>query len=79
MISGRTVFETNPTTEKPKKRKKHKNTDASDIDGYLGPWAKYKDEELVSHPSEVSLCGILSTSLLLLGCSLTLRVIFFFK
>lgn len=34
------------------KRKKERNDDPSDVDGYLGPWATYKDQELVSKPSE---------------------------
>merc|ERR1711942_382014 len=33
------------------KRKREKNTDPADIDGYLGPWAKYKDEETISRPN----------------------------
>lgn len=49
---GKTVFEFNAKTEKAKKRKREKNRDPSDIDGYLGPWAKYADEETVSRPSE---------------------------
>ncbi|XP_005105924.1 pre-mRNA-processing factor 17 [Aplysia californica] len=49
---GRSVFENNPEQDKAKKRKRHKNCDASDVDGYLGPWAKYEDEETVSRPSE---------------------------
>ncbi|KAK0041818.1 pre-mRNA-processing factor 17 [Biomphalaria pfeifferi] len=50
---GKTVFETNAVIEKnKKKRKREKNKDPSDIEGYLGPWAKYKDEETVSRPSE---------------------------
>ncbi|KAI8740977.1 pre-mRNA-processing factor 17 [Biomphalaria glabrata] len=50
---GKTVFETNAPIEKDKKkRKREKNKDPSDIEGYLGPWAKYKDEETVSRPSE---------------------------
>ncbi|KAH9518468.1 pre-mRNA-processing factor 17 [Bulinus truncatus] len=50
---GKTVFESNSIVEKPKKkRKREKNTDPADIEGYLGPWAKYKDEETVSRPSE---------------------------
>ncbi|GFR75491.1 pre-mRNA-processing factor 17-like [Elysia marginata] len=49
---GKTVFEKNNAMEKAKKRKREKNRDASDIDGYLGPWAKYKDEETISKPSE---------------------------
>ena len=47
------MFEKNNLLEKAKKRKREKNKDASDIEGYLGPWAKYKDEETVSKPSEV--------------------------
>lgn len=35
-----------------KKRKKLKNNDPSDIDGYTGPWAQYKDEVKVCQPSE---------------------------
>ena len=34
------------------KRKRVKNTDASDIEGYLGPWGKYVDEETVSKPTD---------------------------
>jgi len=34
------------------KRKRKRNADPSDIDGYLGPWAKYEDEETVSKPGE---------------------------
>uniref|UniRef100_A0A2C9K688 Pre-mRNA-processing factor 17 n=1 Tax=Biomphalaria glabrata TaxID=6526 RepID=A0A2C9K688_BIOGL len=50
---GKTVFETNASIEKnKKKRRREKNKDPSDIEGYLGPWAKYKDEETVSRPSE---------------------------
>lgn len=37
----KTVFEDNK--KRPlDKRKREKNTDAADIEGYLGPWAKYK-------------------------------------
>eukprot|EP00088_Acartia_fossae_P063457 TRINITY_DN7736_c0_g1_i1.p1 TRINITY_DN7736_c0_g1~~TRINITY_DN7736_c0_g1_i1.p1 ORF type:complete len:581 (+),score=150.64 TRINITY_DN7736_c0_g1_i1:54-1796(+) len=47
----KTVFEDNK--KRPlDKRKREKNTDASDIEGYLGPWAKYKDEETVSRPTD---------------------------
>ncbi|XP_059157452.1 LOW QUALITY PROTEIN: pre-mRNA-processing factor 17-like [Physella acuta] len=50
---GKTVFETNSVVEKKKKKRKREvNEDPADIDGYLGPWAKYKDEETVSRPSE---------------------------
>ena len=34
------------------KRKRDKNTDPADIEGYLGPWAKYVDEETVSKPTD---------------------------
>ncbi|XP_023933476.1 pre-mRNA-processing factor 17 [Lingula anatina] len=48
---GTTVFEV--SKQRPgDKRKKQKNNDPSDIDGYLGPWAKYEDEKTVMKPSE---------------------------
>ncbi|XP_041354236.1 pre-mRNA-processing factor 17-like [Gigantopelta aegis] len=47
---GLTVFETNP--QKAAKRKKMQNRDPSDIEGYLGPWGKYQDEQTVMKPSE---------------------------
>nr|DBA26576.1 TPA: hypothetical protein GDO54_010817 [Pyxicephalus adspersus] len=47
---GLTVFESGQ--KKPDKRKKVKGRDASDIDGFLGPWAKYVDEKDVAKPSE---------------------------
>ncbi|XP_074653887.1 pre-mRNA-processing factor 17-like [Tubulanus polymorphus] len=48
---GITVFEA--MKKRPgDKRKRVRNTDASDIDGYLGPWGKYVDEQTVSKPSE---------------------------
>lgn len=50
--SGLTVFETGQ--RKIEKRKKFKENDASNIDGFLGPWAKYVDEKEVAKPSEVS-------------------------
>ena len=47
----KTVFE--DTKKRPlDKRKKERNDDPSDIEGYLGPWAKFKDEETVSHPND---------------------------
>jgi pre-mRNA-processing factor 17 len=47
----KTVFEDNK--KRPlDKRKREKNIDAADIEGYLGPWAKYKDEETVSKPTD---------------------------
>uniref|UniRef100_A0A2K5TZC3 Pre-mRNA-processing factor 17 n=1 Tax=Macaca fascicularis TaxID=9541 RepID=A0A2K5TZC3_MACFA len=47
---GLTVFETGQ--KKTEKRKKFKENDASNIDGFLGPWAKYVDEKDVAKPSE---------------------------
>lgn len=47
---GLTVFETGQ--KKTEKRKKVKGSDASNIDGFLGPWAKYIDEKDVAKPSE---------------------------
>ena len=35
------------------KRKRQKNDDPSDIEGYLGPWGKFVDEQTVMKPSEV--------------------------
>lgn len=36
------------------KRKRDSNYNAGDIENFTGPWAKYKDEETVSKPSEVN-------------------------
>lgn len=47
------MFETGQ--KKTEKRKKFKENDASNIDGFLGPWAKYIDEKDVAKPSEVSI------------------------
>lgn len=49
---GVTVFEKTKQREGDK-RKKLKNDDPADIDGYLGPWGKYVDEKTVMKPSEV--------------------------
>lgn len=35
------------------KRKREKNFDPEDVDGYLGPWGKYVDQKSVMKPSEV--------------------------
>ena len=45
------MFESKPLRPKDK-RKRDRNDDASDVNGYLGPWAVYKDQILVSKPSE---------------------------
>jgi pre-mRNA-processing factor 17 len=52
MNQGRTVFETKQKSTN-EKRKKEKNVDSSDVDGYQGPWAPYANEITVSRPSEV--------------------------
>lgn len=50
---AQTVFE-KPKEKRPlDKRKREKNTDASDIDGYLGPWGGFIDEQKVMRPTEV--------------------------
>uniref|UniRef100_A0A673N567 Pre-mRNA-processing factor 17 n=1 Tax=Sinocyclocheilus rhinocerous TaxID=307959 RepID=A0A673N567_9TELE len=48
---GLMAFETG--AKKAEKRKKVKGGDASDMDSFLGPWAKYQDEKDVAKPSEV--------------------------
>lgn len=49
----KTVFETIP--KRPKDRRKRERNDApADIEGFLGPWGGYVDEEKVSKPNEVS-------------------------
>ncbi|KAK3872036.1 hypothetical protein Pcinc_022863 [Petrolisthes cinctipes] len=50
--SGITVFETKHKPDQPQKRRRDKNDDAGDIDGFKGPWAKYKGEMTVMKPSE---------------------------
>ena len=49
---GLTIFESSKRREGDK-RKRHRNDDPSDIDGYLGPWGKFTDEKTVMKPSEV--------------------------
>lgn len=49
--NGKTVFES--TKLRPlDKRKRKKNNDPSDIDGFLGPWGGYENEQRVMKPSE---------------------------
>ncbi|CAH0381771.1 unnamed protein product [Bemisia tabaci] len=51
LTEPKTVFEN--TKKRPlDKRKKEKNDDPSDIDGFLGPWACFKDEKRVMKPNE---------------------------
>ncbi len=49
--SAKTVFE--DVKDRPKdKRKRERNNDAADIEGFLGPWGKFKDEVTSAKPSE---------------------------
>ncbi|XP_033120463.1 pre-mRNA-processing factor 17-like [Anneissia japonica] len=48
---GKTVFETQ-VARPGDKRKKVRKMDASDIDGFEGPWGKYVDEKTVAVPTE---------------------------
>ncbi|XP_049304903.1 pre-mRNA-processing factor 17-like [Bactrocera dorsalis] len=46
---GKTVFE----SPKPKKkRKQDKNDNPEDIDGFVGPWGKYQDEQSIARPND---------------------------
>ena len=49
---GRTVFEMK-RKEATEKRKKLKNYDPSDVEGFRGPWAEFENEIKVARPSEV--------------------------
>lgn len=52
--SMKTVFEA--TAKRPlDKRKRNKNDNPSDIEGFLGPWGCYVDEQRVMKPNEVSM------------------------
>lgn len=46
--AGVSLFESKKTGGQ--KRKRDYNFDASDVDGYTGPWAIYKDEKTVAKP-----------------------------
>ncbi|XP_060063227.1 pre-mRNA-processing factor 17-like [Ylistrum balloti] len=48
---GLTVFEAMPKRPEDK-RKRLRNSDAGDVEGYLGPWGKFVDEKTVMKPSE---------------------------
>jgi len=45
------VFEASKSREGDK-RKRKRNNDASDVDGYLGPWGKFIDEKTTMVPEE---------------------------
>ena len=50
--SFKTVFET--TGKRPEdKRKRVRHDRPEDIDGFLGPWGGYVDENKIAKPSEV--------------------------
>uniref|UniRef100_A0A1B6LIK0 Pre-mRNA-processing factor 17 n=1 Tax=Graphocephala atropunctata TaxID=36148 RepID=A0A1B6LIK0_9HEMI len=49
--SMKTVFEAS-TTRPLDKRKRNKNDNPSDIEGFLGPWGCYEDEKRVMKPNE---------------------------
>lgn len=49
--NGKTVFES-VALRPADKRKRNKNDNASDIEGFLGPWGGYVDEKRVLKPSE---------------------------
>nr|XP_019542216.2 LOW QUALITY PROTEIN: pre-mRNA-processing factor 17 [Aedes albopictus] len=48
---GKTVFESSKPN-RGDKRKRVKNANPEDVEGFLGPWGKFEDEETVSRPSE---------------------------
>ncbi|KAG5321455.1 PRP17 factor, partial [Pseudoatta argentina] len=48
---GKTVFE-NTTLRPSDKRKRHRNNNPSDIEGFLGPWGGYIGEKRVIKPSD---------------------------
>lgn len=50
----KTVFET--IAKRPKdKRKRERNDCPDDIEGFLGPWGGFVDEQKVAKPNEVSI------------------------
>lgn len=52
---GKTVFESNK--ERPlDKRKRLKNNNPEDVEGFLGPWGSYVNEKKIVKPTEVSFC-----------------------
>ncbi|XP_063243175.1 pre-mRNA-processing factor 17 [Bacillus rossius redtenbacheri] len=50
-LSGKTVFES--TKQRPlDKRKRNRNDEPADVEGFLGPWGGYVDEKRVVKPNE---------------------------
>jgi len=60
VCSGVTVFEA-MQKRKGDKRRRHRNNDAGDVEGYLGPWGKFVDEQTVMKPSEVDRLVVMYT------------------
>lgn len=46
---GKTVFE---APKSKKKRKQEKNDNPQDIEGFLGPWGRYENEQTVAKPND---------------------------
>jgi pre-mRNA-processing factor 17 len=59
MNQGMTIFETH-RKHFGEKRKKEKNNNPGDVEGFQGPWAPFVDEITVSRPSEVYFINFLS-------------------
>jgi len=49
----KTVFESVPLRPKDK-RKRQRNDNPEDIEGFVGPWGRFENEMTVAKPSEVS-------------------------
>ncbi|XP_037948988.1 pre-mRNA-processing factor 17 [Teleopsis dalmanni] len=47
--NGKTVFE---SPKSKKKRKQEKNDNPEDIDGFVGPWGKYENEQSIARPND---------------------------
>lgn len=47
--NGKTVFE---SPRPKKKRKMERNDNPDDVEGFVGPWAKYENEESIARPNE---------------------------
>ncbi|XP_055540489.1 pre-mRNA-processing factor 17 [Wyeomyia smithii] len=49
---GKTVFESSKANRVGDKRKRLKNDNPEDVEGFLGPWGKFEDEQTVARPTE---------------------------
>lgn len=53
-IDNKTVFE--KTKQRPlDKRKRNRNDNPEDVEGFLGPWGTFTDEQRVAKPTDVSI------------------------